>query len=561
MFLELIGAARDLKRLRDIAGILIRYGFADVVQRMELGSALESIGDTLNWTETDSLAQLPAHVRARRALEELGPTFIKLGQVLSTRVDLFSSEWIEEFERLQSEAPAVEFEILREQVEADLGGLPAEVFQSFDETPLAAASIAQVHAATLHDGTSVIVKVRKPGIRDVVEADLHLMQRLAEAATEHLSEARRYRLPDLVDQFRRSILAELDLASEARNAERMAANLARRFGGNASVRVPKMYADWSGERLNVQERIDGIPGREVSALAPAGFDLPLLAREGARVVLSTILEDGFFHADPHPGNLFFLPGNKIVFIDFGMVGYLSERRREQLVGLLHAIVEQDEEGVADVLLELSTSDSIKRDKLVESVSMFLRRNYGIELEHLDLSAVLGDLLGLLRDHELALAPELAQTLKVFVTLEGLGRRLHPDFNLVEESAPVVRRAFAAMYSPQALTRRGKRSVMEGMRLLTQMPRELRETLRALSEASLKVRIELTELEQVADRFDRAASRVTVGLITAALIIGTAIVMTVDGGPQLFGLPMLGALGFLSAGLAGTWVLVSILRGK
>tara|TARA_B100000676_G_C18076069_1_gene847702 strand:+ start:2645 stop:3493 length:849 start_codon:yes stop_codon:yes gene_type:complete len=281
MFLELIGAARDLKRLRDIAGILIRYGFADVVQRMELGSALESIGDTLNWTETDSLAQLPAHVRARRALEELGPTFIKLGQVLSTRVDLFSSEWIEEFERLQSEAPAVEFEILRGQVEADLGGLPAEVFQSFDETPLAAASIAQVHAATLHDGTSVIVKVRKPGIRDVVEADLHLMQRLAEAATEHLSEARRYRLPDLVDQFRRSILAELDLASEARNAERMAANLARRFGGNASVRVPKMYADWSGERLNVQERIDGIPGREVSALAPAGFDLPLLAR-GAR---------------------------------------------------------------------------------------------------------------------------------------------------------------------------------------------------------------------------------------------------------------------------------------
>ncbi len=281
MFLELIGAARDLKRLRDIAGILIRYGFADVVQRMELGSALESIGDTLNWTETDSLAQLPAHVRARRALEELGPTFIKLGQVLSTRVDLFSSEWIEEFERLQSEAPAVELEILRGQVEADLGGLPAEVFQSFDETPLAAASIAQVHAALLHDGTSVIVKVRKPGIRDVVEADLHLMQRLAEAATEHLSEARRYRLPDLVDQFRRSILAELDLASEARNAERMAANLARRFGGNASVRIPKMYADWSGERLNVQERIDGIPGREVSALAPAGFDLPLLAR-GAR---------------------------------------------------------------------------------------------------------------------------------------------------------------------------------------------------------------------------------------------------------------------------------------
>lgn len=561
MFKELIGAARDLGRLRTIATVLVRYGFADVVQRIGLGEALESLGERLNWTDVEDLAQLKAPQRARRALEDLGPTFIKLGQLLSTRVDIFPPEWITEFERLQDNVPAEPWAKLREQVEQDLGGSPHEIFSSFDETPLAAASIAQVYQATLRDGTSVVAKIRRPGIREVVEADLRLMQRLADAASD-LPDVSRYRLPELVDQFRRSILMELDLATECRNAERMAANLARRYQGRECPAViPTVYWDYAGERINVQARIRGVPGRDLDGVDAAGLDRQMLARNGARVVLSTILEDGFFHSDPHPGNLFFLPENRIAFIDFGMVGYLSERRREQFVGLLHGIVENDEESVADVLLELAATAEASRTDLAADVGAFLQQYHGVELEHLDLGRVIHDLLALLRDNRLTLLPELAQTLKVFITLEGLGRRLNPDFNLVEECAPVVRRAFASFYAPGAMARRGRRGLIDGLRLLTQMPREGRDALRALSTGNLGLRIDVSELDSMVRRIDQAASRLTVGLITSALIIGTAIVMTVDGGPRLFGLPLFGALGFMAAGVGGTWVLISILRGR
>jgi ubiquinone biosynthesis protein len=561
LFKELLGAARDHKRLRTIATIFIRYGFADVVQRMGLGERLESLGERLNWSEVEDIASLKPPQRGRRALEDLGPTFIKLGQVLSTRVDIFPPEWIVEFERLQDSVPPEPFDKLREQVEADLGASPHDVFATFDETPLGAASIAQVHGAELTDGTAVVVKIRRPGIREVVDADLRLMQRLADAANE-LPDVGRYRLPDLVRQFRRSILMELNLATESRNAERLQANLHRRYGADdCPAVVPRVFWDYTGERINVQERIVGVPGRDMEGLERAGLDRVALARNGARVVLATILEDGYFHADPHPGNLFFLKDNRIAFIDFGMVGYLSERRREQFVNLLYGIVEHDEENVADMLLELSASADSRREGLIEDVGTFLRQYHGVELEHLDLGSVIRDLLALLRDNQLTLQPELAQTLKVFITLEGLGRRLNPDFNLVDESAPIVRRAFASFYSPKTLARRGRKGVIDSLRLLTQMPRELRDALRALGSGNLQLRIELTELDDLVERLDRAASRLTVGLITSALIIGTAIVMTVDAGPRLMGLPLFGALGFIAAGVGGTWVLISILRGR
>lgn len=559
---DLLATARDLGRLREISAILVRYGFSDIVARLGMQRALEKLGETLHWREADNIARMTPPERARAALEELGPTFVKLGQLLSTRVDLFAPAWIEAFERLQDSVAAVEFGALRAQVEADLGEAPEIAFASFDSTPLAAGSIAQVHAATLEDGTRVVVKIRRPGIEEVIEADLRLLDRLAAIATEQLPEAARFRLPALVDQFRRSIRLELNLATECRNAERMATNLAARHPpGKCPVIVPRVYWDWTGPRINVQQRIDGIPGRDVEQLAAAGLDRHKLAREGAREVLSTVIEDGFFHVDPHPGNLFYLPNHRIALIDFGMVGFLSEHRREQFVALLRAIVEFDEVGAADVLFDLSGRPGGDRDALAADVGIFLRSYHGVELADLQLSEVLRDLLMLLRTHELVMPSEIAQTIKVFITLEGLGRRLDPDFNLVEESAPVVRRAFADFYSPAALTRRGQRSLVDGVRLLARLPRELRDTLHAMARGTLQVRIDVRDLHDLTDRLDKVASRITVGLITAALIVGTAIVMTVDSGPRVLGLPLFGALGFIAAGIGGTWVLISILRGK
>ncbi len=559
---DLLGAARDFKRLREISVVLVRYGFSDIVQRLGLATALDKLGETLHWKEAENLAQLDTAQRVQAALQDLGPTFIKLGQLMSTRVDLFSPAWIEAFEALQDRVAPADYALLHAQLSEDLGQPPETAFARFDPEPLAAASIAQVHRACLHDGQEVVVKVRRPGIEDTVGADLRLLQRLAQIAQQNLSEAAYYRLPELVNQFRRTILQELDLAAECRNAERFSRNLARRYGARrAPVTVPQVYWEYTAKRVNVQSYIDGIPSRDLPAVDAAGLDRHYLAVAGARAVLSTILQDGFFHADPHPGNLYFLPDNRIAFLDFGMVGYLSDRRREQFVGLLHAIVDDDEEAVAAALIDLSEDQTTSTDTLIEDVSIFLHNYHGVGLRHLDLSSVIQELLSLLQRNQLVLPLELAQTLKVFITLEGLGRRLDPDFNLVAESAPIVKKAFATLYSPAALAKRGRRSLLETLKLLGVLPRELRDTLRTLARGTLQVNIDVSQLERFTEKLDRAASRITVGLITSALIIGSAIVVTVDEGPQLMGLPIVGALGFTAAGLGGIWVLVSIFRGN
>ena len=296
-------AARDLGRLHDIASILIRYGFGDMVRRVGLGSALEQAGKVLLWTDAEQFARMEPPERVCKALQDLGPTFVKLGQVLSTRIDLFPPEWITEFEKLQDKVPPVPFEMLRSQLEEDLDAPAEETFTHLETQALAAASIAQVHRARLQDGTQVILKLRRPGIRQVVEADLRLLARFAELAEQEVTELRRFQPRELVRQFARSLRRELDFAGECRHAERIAQNLK----DNPNIVIPKVYWPWVTERLNVQELVDGIPGRDLMAVDTAGMDRKLLAQRGATAVLQMVMEDGFFHADPHPGNVFYLP--------------------------------------------------------------------------------------------------------------------------------------------------------------------------------------------------------------------------------------------------------------
>ncbi|MFA7558103.1 MAG: AarF/UbiB family protein, partial [Hydrogenophaga sp.] len=336
MLIETLGAARDMGRLNTILGVLIRHGFGDVVRRLGLADSLERAGHALRWDNAAELARLSPPVQWRLVLEELGPTFVKLGQILAGRADLFGPEYIVEFEKLHNHVPPVPFEQLRPQLREDLGDEPERVFAHFDAEPLAAASIAQVHRARLHDGTEVVVKVRRPGITEVIEADLRLLTRLAALAEAELPPLRPYRPQQLVREFSRSLRRELDLASECRNAERIGANMAVL----PWIVVPRVYWDWTRERVNVQDHIEGIPGDDLQRLDAEGLDRQELARRGARAVLKMIIEDGIFHADPHPGNVFYLADNRIAFIDFGMVGRLTERRREELLQLLMGLVQR-----------------------------------------------------------------------------------------------------------------------------------------------------------------------------------------------------------------------------
>jgi len=554
---ESLAAGRDLGRLHDIAAVLIRYGFGDVVRRMGLGAALERAGRALHWKEPEALAHLEPPARVRRALEDMGPTFIKLGQILSTRVDLFGPEWIAEFQQLQDHAIPVAWADLEAQVRADLGDDPATVFKSFDTAPLAVGSIAQVHSAELADGARVVVKIRRPDIRRIIEADLRLLTRLAEIAESEAPELARYRPREVVRQFTLSLRRELDLAAECRNAERIAKN----FEDHPEIVVPHVYWEWTSERLNVQERIEGVAGRDLAGADAAGLDRKVLARRGANAVLKMMLEDGFFHADPHPGNVFYLSDNRVAFIDFGMVGRLSEARRDQVVALLQGLVGRDAAEVADVLIEWSDGAATDLDRLRNEIDKFVDDYHSVPLKELDLGAMLGDVTGLLRDHGLVLPADLAMMVKAFISLEGMGRQIDPDFQLGPEAGPFLKRAIFARYAPDKIAKRGWRSVSGALELLTSLPRDVSQLLRAARRGNFKVQIEVKPLEQFGEQIDRAAARLTIGLVTAAMIIGTSILMTVGAREDTSKLSTFVMLGLVVAFGGGLWVLLSIWRGK
>jgi ubiquinone biosynthesis protein len=546
MLRGLAETARDLGRIQEIGAVLLRYGFGDLVRRL---------GIVLHWKEAAQSAPLNAPESARRALQDLGPTFVKLGQILATRIDLFPPEWIAELEKLQDRAPASPYPEVRAQLSDDLGGPPETVFAAFDAQPIAAGSIAQVHRGRLADDTDVAVKVRRPGIVPVVEADLRLLARLAEMLEARFPELARFRPREVVRQFAGTLRRELDLATECRNAERVAAS----FRDRPEIVVPKVYWDWTSERVNVQQYIDGTPSRDPEALAAAGLDRAVLAHRGAQAMLKMVLEDGFFHADPHPGNVFYLPGNRVAFIDFGMAGHLSERRRDELVRLLGGLVGRDAEGVVDILLEWAGAAQVESEKLAADVDAFIDRYHGLPLQELRMGAMLADMTTLLREHRLALPPDLALVLKACVTLETYGRELDPQFDMVGEAAPFLEAATLERFGPARLARRGWRAGRILLDTLADLPRDLRELVRSARNGRLQVHVDLTSLYRFGQQLDGAANRLAIGIVTAAFIVGSAIVMTVEGGPTLLGLPLFGLLGFLGAAVAGAWLLISILR--
>lgn len=579
MLWQAISAVHDLGRLHDIAAILIRYGFGDMVRRMGLANALERAGRALHWNEAEELAHLEPPARVRRALEEMGPTFVKLGQVLATRVDLFEPEWIAEFGKLQDSAPAVPWADVRRQLSEDLGAPPEEVFAAFNPEPLAAASIAQVHRARLEDGSEVVVKVRRPGIRPIIEADLRWLSRLAELAEAESPELRSFHPQEVVRQFTQSLRRELDFAGECRNAERIAENFAGyadkdEHTGDATAEatpepppslpiivIPRVYWQWTGERVCVQEFIDGISGRKLAAVDQAGLDRKILALRGARAVLKMIVEDGFFHADPHPGNVFYLPGNRIAFIDFGMVGRITEERRDQLIRLLQGLVKHEPRRAADVILDWTGDAAVYEEGLVLEIQTFVDQYHGVALKQLSLGAMLSDLVAILRQHQLALPPDLALLVKAFITLEGMGCELDPDFDMVGEAMPLLEQAMHARYTPAAIIKRGWRTAGEALALVAGLPQDLSRLLRAARRGRLEIHIDLTHLKRVGNQLDSAANRLAIGIVVAALIIGSSIIMTVPGGPSLLGLPFFGLLGFLGAVAGGVWLLLSIRKSN
>ncbi len=556
MIRETLSAARDLGRMHEIAMVLIRWGFGDLVRRLGMSHALEKAGKALNWKNAIQLADATPPERIRSVMEELGPTFVKLGQMLATRVDMFSDEWIAEFEKLQDQVPALPYAEILPIIEQELGQSPAEVFSWIDEKAFAAASIAQVHRANLKTGERVILKIRRPHIRKKIDADLRLMIRMAEIAENSAPELKRFKPTEVVRQFTLSLRRELDLEGECRHAERIADSLK----DNANIIIPEVYWQWTSAKMNVQEFIDGLKGTELKEGVAPEIDRTKVARYGAEAMMQMVFEHGYFHADPHLGNIICLPDNRIAFIDFGMVGRLSDQRREEIINLFYALMKKNPQGAVGVLLDWVPNNRIDEQGLSLEIDAFLDHYHGRTLKQLNLAAMLTELTTILREHQLVLPPDLALLFKALISVDGVGRKLDPDFNIVDVASPFLLHIIRQRYYPGMMLKRGVSQTTDLIELLAQLPADLKDLMRSVKRGGLQMNVDLTRLDHFGHQLDRAASRMTIGLVIAALIVGTAIVSSIDNQPSVFGLPAWGFFGFLMAAFMGLLLLFSIWRG-
>ena len=547
---------RHLNRYQRILRVLFKYGFNDLVDRLHIDQYLESGLQMINRKPREQIARLSRPERLRLVFEELGPTFIKLGQLLSTRPDLIPAEYLDELARLQDEVPPFSLAEVHAIFREELGRSPDEVFHYFDAEPLAAASIGQVHRARLDSGAEVVVKVQRPDIENVIAVDLEILAHLAGLMEQYLEEVQGHRPTAIVQEFARSLSREIDFAVELANVQRFA----RQFKNNAAIHVPLVYPELSTPRVLVMEYVLGIKASMAGQLREQGYDLPLIAERGATLVMEQIFVHGFFHADPHPGNLFILPDNVVCFIDFGQMGRLSRKDREDFTDLVLDLVAGDErtvvEGVLKVTVQLGEVDreSLGRD-LGGLVDLYLYRPLG----ELEAGRILQDLLDLVTRHKLTFKPAFYQMMKALSTVEGVGLMLDPKLELIRLARPFMRRIRLERMRPARLAEEIARTGSGYLQLLRELPEELRTILRQLRGGRMHIEFEHRGLQALGAALDRVSNRIAFAIVLAALIVGSSLIVLSDIPPHWHDIPVIGLLGFLVAGIMGFWLLLSIIR--
>jgi ubiquinone biosynthesis protein len=548
-----VPSGQQLRRLREITTVLVKYGFPDVVARLHLEGTV-ALGRRLRfWRRRE-----PWGTRAQRlrlALQELGPTFVKFGQAISTRADLLPEELVAELSRLQDEVPPLAPGVAQATVESELGAPIATLFARFDERPVAAASIAQVHRARLHDGSDVAVKVRRPGIDATIERDLAILGQLARLAERYLADSELYQPASLVSEFARSIRGELDLAREGRTIDRFA----KSFAGECTLHLPRVYWERTSKGVLTLEFIDGRKVLDVIK-APEGYDLPLIARRGSDLILRQVLRHGLFHADPHPANVFVLPGNVIALLDFGNVGRVDRQLRHSLASLVHAVVREDAERVTEAILDIGRPlQHLDRDQLRRDVAELLEAYSGAMLRDLSIGSLLHDALAVMHRHRLQFPIDLMLLARAFVTIEGVGRQLDPSFQMIEHARPLVAEILRDRFSPSSMATGMTELGRELGEAMHSVPRDLVQIVEKARDDRLQIQFVHKNLEHFVQEMDRSSNRLSFAIVIAALIMGSSFVVQRGGGPQLFGMPALGVIGFIAAGLFGLWLAVGILR--
>lgn len=534
---------RHLNRYREVVAVLTKHGFGDLLHSLHLGRPPAFEG-----------ASRPERVRL--ALQELGPTFIKAGQYLSTRADLVSAEYLHQLAKLQDAVPPFPGAEARRIVEEDLGGPLSRRFSSFESSAFAAASIAQIHKAVLPDGRKVVVKVERPDIRRLVAVDLEIMSHLASLAERHLEDWGWRKPTRIVSEIARSLDREMDLSLEASHLERFA----RQFRGDPTVYAPEVHRDLSSARVLTMERLSGIKGDDVRALERAGLDPRVVAERLARHYLAMIFTHGFFHADPHPGNILVMPGHVVAYLDFGMMGRLDLATREALAEAVLAIIERDEAALGRSLLALADYDAEPEPRAFQADVAELMDQYSYRpLSEWRLGRVLEQLFGLTGKHRVRVPAELFLMVKTLTELESLTCVLDPAFDVVSAAAPFIRRIQQERLRPRRLAEALAAAGRETLKLLSSAPADLREIFRQARRGRLLIEFEHKGLEGPLSVLDKVSNRLSYAVLLGSLVIGSALLVHARIPPYWREVSALGLGGFLLTAMMALWLLVAILR--
>ena len=547
---------RNLNRYRQILAILFRYGFGDLVELLKIEQYIEIGLQLIVRNRRDRLEKLSRAERVRMAFEELGPTYIKFGQILSVRPDLIPADFTRELSKLQDEVPPFPFSEASKAIETEFGSPPGELFDFFDETPFASASIGQVHKAGLKDGEIVAIKVQRPGIKNIIEIDLEIMLHLATLMERHIEEMSLYRPVKIVEEFARTLEKEIDYTIEATSMERFA----RHFLDDPTIYIPKVFRDKTTEHVITMELVSGIKISEIDRLEEAGLDRKTITARGVDFYLKQVFDFGFFHADPHPGNIFVLPDNVICPLDFGMTGSVDRQNREYFVDLIDSVVHRDEARATRVLLKLTYWDDEPDIRLLEKdVSDFMGQHLYKPLKDIKIGKLLNHLLELASRYHLMIPPDIFLMMKALTTIEGVALVLDPEFDMIAQTAPFIERVKLARFYPGRIAG-DIINIGSGMlQFIQQFPKDTLEITRLIRQQKLSLKWEHKGLETILATHDRISNRISFSIIIAALIIGSALIVISETPPLFYGISLIGIVLFSTAAIMGIWLLVAILR--
>lgn len=507
-------------------------------------------------TSKEKVETLTRPERIRLVLEELGPTFIKFGQLLSNRPDLVPAQYLFELEKLQDKVPPFSSEKAIEMVEKELGKPLKYIFKNFEREPLASGSIAQVHKAVLLSGIDVGVKIQRPHIRNKVETDLEIMHQLAVLIEKYNEEAALFQPVKMVREFERNIKKEMNFRLEASHMERFASN----FKDDKRIYVPRAYREFSTDRILTMEYIKGIKVSEVEKLKKEGMDIKTLADNGANIILKQVFEHGFFHADPHPGNLVVLPDQRLCLLDFGMMGIVLPRHQDYLGTIILGIVQNDARKITRAVLALTGQDAYLDTDRLEYETFNLIKEYAyLPLQDINVGEIFQSLMDLIFTFRLSLPPDMYLLFKALVASDGVGRKLHPDFDMIGHIEPFAKKLLKKRFSPARLLKEWGDTGVDFTHLLRDMPGELREVMQLVKRGRVRFEFIHKNLEPLMHKNDQISNRVAYSIVLASLIIGSSLIVLSQVPPTWRGIPVIGLGGFITAAFMGFWLLLSIIR--